>query len=104
MHPDESDYERLKKAANEGQLDETQYEALMEAKERAQRGLFHRDLKPANVMLAMPDHRAVLIDFNISSLASDQQSSGRTPSYCAPDWLTWRSMPSLLMPNESMPI
>ena len=88
MHPDEGEYERLKKIASQGELDEAQYEALMVAKERAERGLFHRDLKPANVMLAMPDHRAVLIDFNISSLASDQQSSGRTPSYCAPDWLT----------------
>ncbi|MFO0570172.1 MAG: protein kinase [Polyangiaceae bacterium] len=88
MHPDEDEYEQLKKVADLGELDEPQYEALMVAKERAERGLFHRDLKPANIMLAMPDHRAVLIDFNISSLASDQQSSGRTPSYCAPDWLT----------------
>lgn len=88
MHPDEGEYERLKKAAEQGEIDEAQYDALMAAKERAQRGLFHRDLKPANVMLAMPDHRAVVIDFNIASLASDQQATGRTPAYCAPDWLT----------------
>jgi serine/threonine protein kinase len=87
MHPDEAEYQRLKALA-EGDLDEEQYEALMAAKERAERGLFHRDLKPANVMLAMPSHRAVLIDFNIASLASDQQAAGRTPAYCAPDWLT----------------
>jgi len=60
----------------------------MGAKERAEHGLFHRDLKPANVMLAMPDHRAVLIDFNIAALAADKEASGRTPAYCAPDWLT----------------
>ncbi len=87
IHPDGAEYQRLKALA-EGDLDEDQYEVLMAAKERAERGLFHRDLKPANVMLAMPNHRAVLIDFNIASLASDQQASGRTPAYCAPDWLT----------------
>jgi serine/threonine protein kinase len=87
MHPDGEEYERLKKLA-EADLSEEQYEALMAAKDRAERGLFHRDLKPANVMLVMPDHRAVLIDFNISSLASDKETSGRTPRYCAPDWLT----------------
>jgi serine/threonine protein kinase len=87
IHPDDSEYQRLKALA-EGNLDQEQYEALMAAKERAERGLFHRDLKPANVMLAMPTHRAVLIDFNIASLASDQHAAGRTPAYCAPDWLT----------------
>jgi serine/threonine protein kinase len=87
MHPNSDEYERLKKLS-EGELDEEEYEALMAAKERAQRGLFHRDLKPANVMLAMPDHRAVLMDFNISSLASDKETSGRTLAYCAPDWLS----------------
>jgi serine/threonine protein kinase len=87
IHPDGAEYQRLKALA-EGHLDEDQYDALMAAKERAERGLFHRDLKPANVMLAMPNHRAVLIDFNIASLASDQQATGRTPAYCAPDWLT----------------
>lgn len=86
LHPDEGEYEKLKKEAERGEIDEGQYEALMAAKERAQRGLFHRDLKPANVMLAMPDHRAVVIDFNIASLASDQEATGRTPAYCAPDW------------------
>ena len=87
IHPDSSEYERLKKLA-EGELDEEQYEALMSARQRAYGGIFHRDLKPANVMLAMPDHRAVLIDFNIASLASDKHASGRTPAYCAPDWLS----------------
>jgi serine/threonine protein kinase len=88
IHPDEAEYARLRKIAERGEIDETQYEALMGAKERAQRGLFHRDLKPANVMLAMPDHRAVVIDFNIASLAADEKATGRTPAYCAPDWLT----------------
>jgi len=87
LHPDASEYERLKKASG-GDFDSAAYETLMLAKERAERGLFHRDLKPSNVMLAMPDHRAVLIDFNISSLASDKETAGRTPAYCAPDWLT----------------
>jgi hypothetical protein len=87
IHPDKAEYQRLKALA-EGSIDEDQYEALMAARERAERGLFHRDLKPANVMLAMPNHRAVLIDFNIASLASDEQAAGRTPAYCAPDWLT----------------
>jgi len=87
IHPDGAEYQRLKALA-EGTLDEEQYESMMVAKERAERGLFHRDLKPANVMLAMPNHRAMLIDFNIASLATDQHAAGRTPAYCAPDWLT----------------
>lgn len=87
LHPDSREYERLKKLA-ESDLDERQYEALMGARDRAYVGIFHRDLKPANIMLAMPDHRAVLIDFNIASLASDKQASGRTPAYCPPDWLS----------------
>jgi serine/threonine protein kinase len=85
MHPDSEEYERLKVLSSRD-LSEDQYESMMAAKERADRGLFHRDIKPANVMLAMPDHRAVLIDFNISSLASDKETTGRTPGYCAPDW------------------
>ncbi len=87
LHPDGSEYERLKQLA-EGDLNEEQYASLMAARQRAHDGLFHRDLKPANIMLAMPDHRAVLIDFNIASLASDKHASGRTPAYCAPDWLS----------------
>lgn len=87
IHPDPTEYERLKALAS-SEVDEAQYEKLMAAKERAQTGLFHRDLKPANVMLAMPDHRAVLIDFNIAALASDKDASGRTPAYCPPDWLS----------------
>lgn len=88
LHPNTEEYARLTKLAENGEIDDEMYEALMGAKERAKVGLFHRDLKPANVMLAMPDHRAVLIDFNIASLASENEASGRTPQYCAPDWLT----------------
>lgn len=88
IHPDDSEYQRLKALAEGTAIDADQYDALMAAKDRAQTGLFHRDLKPANVMLAMPTHRAVLIDFNIASLASDEKAMGRTPKYCAPDWLT----------------
>ncbi len=87
LHPDASEYERLKKATG-GDVDSAGYEALMAAKERADKGVFHRDIKPSNVMLAMPDHRAVLIDFNISSPSSDKETAGRTPMYCPPDWLT----------------
>jgi serine/threonine protein kinase len=87
LHPDNSEYERLKQLAD-SDLDERQYQALMEARQRAYGGIFHRDLKPANIMLAMPDHRSVLIDFNIASLATDKQASGRTPAYCPPDWFS----------------
>lgn len=88
LHPNTAEYERLVKLAQGGEIDSATYEALMGAKERAKIGVFHRDLKPANVMLAMPDHRAVLIDFNIASLASENDATGRTPQYCAQDWLT----------------
>jgi serine/threonine protein kinase len=88
LHPNVEEYERLAKEASLGEIDGDAYDALMAAKERAQVGLYHRDIKPANVMLAMPDHRAVLIDFNIAALATDGDAAGRTPQYSAPDWLT----------------
>lgn len=88
LHPSTEEYERLAAAASGAEIDADAYDALMGAKERAKVGLFHRDLKPANIMLAMPDHRAVLIDFNIAALASDNEAAGRTPQYSAPDWLT----------------
>lgn len=87
LHPDDGEYQRLRLELQGRDLDYEEYEQLQYAQERAQRGIFHRDIKPANIMLAMPDHRAVMIDFNISSLASEDDSTGRTPKYCPPDWL-----------------
>ncbi|MEO7033746.1 MAG: serine/threonine-protein kinase [Polyangiaceae bacterium] len=88
LHPNLEEYEKLAKVAASEEIDADTYDALMAAKERAQVGLYHRDIKPANVMLAMPDHRAVLIDFNIAALATDGDAAGRTPKYSAPDWLS----------------
>lgn len=88
LHPNVEEYERLAREASAGEIDADAFDALQAAKHRAQIGLYHRDIKPANVMLAMPDHRAVLIDFNIAALATDNEATGRTPQYCAPDWLT----------------
>src|SRR5262245_26574849 len=88
LHPNLEEYQRLATEAAAGEIDGDVYDALMAAKQRAEVGLYHRDIKPANVMLAMPDHRAVLIDFNIAALATDREATGRTPQYCAPDWLT----------------
>ena len=76
IHPDEGEYQRLKARPTPRPSTKISTTALMSAKERAQRGLFHRDLKPANVMLAMPSHRAVLIDFNIASSALTRRRWG----------------------------
>lgn len=45
--------------------------------------IIHSDIKPANVMIR--DGKVVLIDFNISHTADDQQTIGGTRRYMAPD-------------------
>jgi serine/threonine-protein kinase len=62
------------------------------------RGIVHRDLKPLNVFLARTPGHAVsvkVLDFGLATLAhaepSDEESSGGTPRYMAPEAITGSS-------------
>lgn len=48
-------------------------------------GIYHRDIKPPNVMLELPSHRPMLIDFNIAAKASEARGRAGTRRYWAPD-------------------
>lgn len=88
LHPN---HERVVQLRSQQELSIEEYKEL----EIAMHGFVHRDIKPENIIIVKP-HRAVLIDFGISSrVSTDVRTVSGTKGYFPPDGLPMKWSPDV---------